>query len=93
MRRQTVGFICSAIFGLLASSSHVVAQQKTVRACQEKWSHLGHAMFAVQDRASTYRLKAESCFSIACSTLDPATRARWLDEALRWFRLAEGISS
>jgi hypothetical protein len=37
MRRQTVGFICSAIFGLLASSSHVVAQQKTVRACQEEW--------------------------------------------------------
>jgi hypothetical protein len=50
-------------------------------------------MFSVQDRASTYRLKAEACFSIACGTTDPAARARWLDEALRWFRLAQNVSS
>jgi hypothetical protein len=37
MRRRTVSFMCSAIFGLLAVSSHAVAQQKTIRACQEEW--------------------------------------------------------
>jgi hypothetical protein len=37
MRRRTVGFMCSAIFGLLAVSSHAMAQQKTIRACQEEW--------------------------------------------------------
>ena len=43
----------------------------------------GRPMFAVQDRASTYRLKAENCFSIACSTVDPVERRQWLDAALR----------
>jgi len=49
-------------------------------------------MLTVNDRASTYRLKAENCFSIACSTTNPTERARWLDEALRWFRLAENAT-
>jgi hypothetical protein len=47
----------------------------------------------MQDRASTYRLKAENCFSIACATADPIERRQWLDMALRWFRLAEQASS
>jgi hypothetical protein len=37
MKRRTVGFMCSAVFALMAVSSHAVAQQKTVRACQEEW--------------------------------------------------------
>jgi hypothetical protein len=37
MKRRTVGFLCSAVFALMAVSSHAVAQQKTVRACQEEW--------------------------------------------------------
>jgi hypothetical protein len=39
------------------------------------------------------RLKAESCFSIACATTDPIARAQWLDTALRWVRLAENASA
>jgi hypothetical protein len=50
-------------------------------------------VLAVQDRASSYRLKAENCFSIACATVDPIERRQWLDMALRWFRLAEKASS
>ena len=37
MKRRTVGFLCSAVFALMAVSSHAVAQQKAVRACQEEW--------------------------------------------------------
>src|SRR5262249_56352258 len=47
----------------------------------------------LQSRASKYRLKAEICFSIACSTADAAARAEWLDTALRWFRLAENAEN
>jgi hypothetical protein len=46
----------------------------------------------VQTRALRYRMKAENCFSIACSATDPIARAQWLDSALRWFRLAENVS-
>src|SRR5260370_988855 len=37
MRRQIAVFLCSAVFGFMMMSSHVIAQQKTVRACQEEW--------------------------------------------------------
>ena len=37
MGRQIVVVICSAVFGLLTLSSHALAQQKTVAACQEEW--------------------------------------------------------
>lgn len=37
MKRRTVGVTCYAIFMLMAVSSHAVAQQKTIRACQEEW--------------------------------------------------------
>lgn len=37
MRRQIVSVLCSAILGCVASSSIAVAQQKTVKACQEEW--------------------------------------------------------
>ncbi len=37
MRRQIAVVMCSAILGLMTVSSHAVAQQKTVKACQEEW--------------------------------------------------------
>jgi hypothetical protein len=37
-------------------------------------------------------MKAENCFSIACFATDPIARARWLESALRWFRLAESAA-
>ncbi len=37
MRRQIAVVMCSAVFGLMTVSSHAVAQQKTVKACQEEW--------------------------------------------------------
>jgi hypothetical protein len=49
-------------------------------------------MSDTQARALRYRVKAQNCFSIACSATDPIARAQWLDSALRWFRLAENIS-
>ena len=37
MRRQIAVVMCSAVLGLMTVSSHAVAQQKTVKACQEEW--------------------------------------------------------
>jgi hypothetical protein len=37
MRRHHVISACSAIIGLIALSSHAVAQQKTAKACVEEW--------------------------------------------------------
>jgi hypothetical protein len=37
MRRQIAVVMCSAVFGLMALSSHAIAQQKTVKACQDEW--------------------------------------------------------
>ncbi len=37
MRRQIAIVMCSAVLGLMTVSSHAVAQQKTVKACQEEW--------------------------------------------------------
>jgi hypothetical protein len=37
MRRQIAVVLCSAVLGLMTLSSHVIAQQKTVKACQEEW--------------------------------------------------------
>jgi hypothetical protein len=41
------------------------------------------------DRTDQYRVKAESCLSLAERTTDGARRSRLLDYALYWFRLAE----
>jgi hypothetical protein len=37
MKSRTVTLICSALIGLAALSSHAVAQQKTVKACEDQW--------------------------------------------------------
>ncbi len=37
MRRQIASVICSAVIGVLTLSSHAMAQQKTVAACQAEW--------------------------------------------------------
>jgi hypothetical protein len=37
MRRQIAVFLCSAVLGFMMMFSHAIAQQKTVRACQEEW--------------------------------------------------------
>jgi hypothetical protein len=37
MKTRPVTIICSALIGLAALSSHAVAQQKTVRACEDQW--------------------------------------------------------
>jgi ribosomal protein L4 len=37
MRRRIVSFLCTTVFALLVVPSHTMAQQKTVRACQEEW--------------------------------------------------------
>ena len=37
MSRQIAVIACSAILGLMALSSHAVAQQKTAKACAEEW--------------------------------------------------------
>ena len=37
MRRQIASAICAALLGLVALSSHAIAQQRTVKACQEEW--------------------------------------------------------
>ncbi len=37
MRRQIVIGVCSAVLGFVTLSSHAVAQQKTVKECQEEW--------------------------------------------------------
>ena len=37
MRRQIAVVMCSAVLGLTTLSSHAIAQQKTVKACQEEW--------------------------------------------------------
>jgi len=37
MRRQIAVVMCSAVIGLIALSSHAMAQQKTVAACQGEW--------------------------------------------------------
>ncbi len=37
MRRQIVIGLCSAVLGFVALSSHAMAQQKTVKECQEEW--------------------------------------------------------
>ena len=37
MRRQIAVVMCSAVLGLMTLSSHAIAQQKTVKACQEEW--------------------------------------------------------
>ena len=37
MRRQIAAIMCSAVLGLMTLSSHAIAQQKTVKACQEEW--------------------------------------------------------
>jgi hypothetical protein len=37
MRRQIAVLMCSAVLGFMTLSSHAIAQQKTVKACQEEW--------------------------------------------------------
>jgi len=37
MKTRLVTIICSALIGLAALSSHAVAQQKTVKACEDQW--------------------------------------------------------
>ena len=37
MRQQIAVVMCSAVLGFITLSSHAIAQQKTVRACQEEW--------------------------------------------------------
>jgi hypothetical protein len=37
MRRQIAVVLCSAVLGLVTLSSHAIAQQKTVKACQAEW--------------------------------------------------------
>jgi hypothetical protein len=37
MRRQIAAAMCAALLGLVTLSSHAMAQQKTVKACQEEW--------------------------------------------------------
>jgi hypothetical protein len=37
MKTRPVTIICSALIGLAALTSHAVAQQKTVRACEDQW--------------------------------------------------------
>jgi hypothetical protein len=37
MKTRPVTIICSALIGLAALSSHTVAQQKTVKGCEEEW--------------------------------------------------------
>jgi hypothetical protein len=39
--------------------------------------------------SAEYRLKAQQCFSIACTTNDPSMGQQLLDWGLYWFRLAE----
>jgi len=37
MKTRPLTIICSALMGLAALSSHAVAQQKTVKACEDQW--------------------------------------------------------
>src|SRR3984885_2329315 len=37
MKRKIAIIICAATFGLVALSSHAIAQQKTAKACREEW--------------------------------------------------------
>ena len=37
MRRQIAVVMCSVVFGLMTLFSHAIAQQKTVKACEEEW--------------------------------------------------------
>jgi hypothetical protein len=37
MRRQIAFVMCSAVLGIMTLSSHAMAQQKTVKACQAEW--------------------------------------------------------
>jgi hypothetical protein len=37
MRRQIAAVMCSAVLGFTTLSSHAMAQQKTVKACQAEW--------------------------------------------------------
>ena len=37
MRKQIAVVMCSAVLGFMTLSSHAIAQQKTVKACQEEW--------------------------------------------------------
>src|SRR5436190_8904452 len=37
MKTRPLTIICYALMGLAALSSHAVAQQKTVRACEDQW--------------------------------------------------------
>jgi len=37
MRRQIALVMCSAALGLMMLNSHAIAQQKTVKACQQEW--------------------------------------------------------
>src|SRR5271167_3517314 len=37
MRRQIAAVMCSAVLGFMTLSSHAMAQQKTVKACQAEW--------------------------------------------------------
>jgi hypothetical protein len=37
MRRQIAIVMCSLVVGIMMSSSHAIAQQKTVAACREEW--------------------------------------------------------
>ena len=37
MRHQIAVVMCSAVLGFMTLSSHAIAQQKTVKACQEEW--------------------------------------------------------
>jgi hypothetical protein len=69
MRIQIGGLICSAMIGLAVLSSPSLAQQKTVRACQEEW----RANRTANEAAGiTQRAYVEKCRASA-TTAQPAT--------------------
>lgn len=70
MRNQIVAVICAALVGALAPSSLALAQQKTVKACQDEWRANKDAN---QAAGITEKAYVDKCRSGGAATAPAAT--------------------
>src|SRR5262249_48701695 len=68
MRRQIAAAMCSAVLGLIASSSLAIAQQKTAKACLQEWR-------ANRGSGLTEKAYVARCRAVGASTQPTAASA------------------
>jgi hypothetical protein len=75
MKKKIAVVLCSAVLGFMMMFSHAIAQQKTVRACQEEWRANKAANQANGVTEKAYVAQCRAGGAPAQTTAAPAARA------------------